>query len=154
MLPGIHQSESPAPPGNAANKNNFAFASMSCERSVRQRRSWHAARISASRADARTRNQLNFEHLGELKMKIQDLSKELDAKSLSDVRGGDNGNSASNVIGQEAATMVPVMVGAGGPGNTSVHVDGKQNASVCNYQLGGDTYEVAPFPAFGTQLIR
>jgi len=33
-------------------------------------------------------------------MLIKDLSKELDTKAMTAVRGGDNGNSASNVIGQ------------------------------------------------------
>ena len=73
-------------------------------------------------------------------MKIQDLSKELDTKTLSAVRGGDNGNSVSNVIGQESNMFVPVAVGAAGPANTSVHVNGTQNASIWNEQFAGDSY--------------
>ena len=80
-------------------------------------------------------------------MKIQDLSKELDTKTLSAVRGGDNGNSGSNIIGQDSKMFVPVMVGAAGPANTSVHVDGTQNASIWNEQFGGDSF-LALLPTF------
>jgi hypothetical protein len=48
-------------------------------------------------------------------MLIQDLSKELDTKTMSAVRGGDNGNSANNTIGQAMNLSVPVAVGAYGP---------------------------------------
>jgi hypothetical protein len=75
-------------------------------------------------------------------MKIQDLSKELDAQSLSAVRGGDNGNSLTNLIGQVSAISVPVEVGygAGSAGNTFVHVDGSQNAGISNQQTSGDKF--------------
>ena len=49
-------------------------------------------------------------------MQIQDLSKELDAKALSAVHGGNNGNAATNAIGQEMKLVVPVAVGVGEPG--------------------------------------
>ena len=81
-------------------------------------------------------------------MKIQDLSKELDTKTMSAVRGGSNyGNSASNIIGQDSKMFVPVTVGAAGPANTSVHVNGTQNASIGNGQIAGDSY-LALLPSF------
>ena len=43
-------------------------------------------------------------------MLIKDLSKELDTKAMTAVRGGDNGNSATNVIGQAMNLSVPVAV--------------------------------------------
>jgi hypothetical protein len=73
-------------------------------------------------------------------MLIQDLSKELDTKTMSAVRGGDNGNSATNTIGQVLNLSVPVAVGAGGPSNTNVHVDGSQYASIFNDQDAGDSF--------------
>jgi len=73
-------------------------------------------------------------------MLIQDLSKELDTKTMSAVRGGDNGNSATNTIGQVLNLSVPVAVGAGGPSNTNVHVDGSQYATIFNDQDAGDSF--------------
>ena len=84
-------------------------------------------------------------------MKIQDLSKELDAKTLSAVRGGNNGNSVSNIIGQASMMSVPVAVGAAGPANTYVHVNGTQNALIGNDQIAGDTF-LALLPSFPTIL--
>ena len=78
-------------------------------------------------------------------MLIQDLSKELDTKTMSAVRGGDNGNSANNTIGQLMNLSVPVAVGAGGPSNTNVHVNGTQDASIWNDQFAGDSF-FALFP--------
>ena len=80
-------------------------------------------------------------------MKIQDLSKVLDTKSMSAVRGGDNGNSATNVIGQVLNLSAPVATLSGGPSNTSVHVNGTQNAYVDNYQVAGDSF-FALLPSF------
>ena len=80
-------------------------------------------------------------------MLIQDLSKELDTQSMTAVRGGDNGNSATNVIGQLMNLSVPVGVVSYGPSNTNVHVNGTQNASVGNYQVAGDSF-LALIPAF------
>jgi hypothetical protein len=80
-------------------------------------------------------------------MKIQDLSKDLDTKTMTAVRGGDNGNSATNTIGQALKLSVPVGVLSGGPSNTSVHVNGTQNAQICNNQIGGDSY-FALLPGF------
>jgi len=73
-------------------------------------------------------------------MLIQDLSKELDTKTMSAVRGGDNGNAATNTIGQVLNLSVPVAVGAGGPSNTNVHVDGSQYATIFNDQDAGDSF--------------
>jgi hypothetical protein len=73
-------------------------------------------------------------------MRIENLSKELDTKTMSAVHGGDNGNSATNTIGQVLNLSVPVAVGAGGPSNTNVHVDGSQYASIFNDQDAGDSF--------------
>ena len=73
-------------------------------------------------------------------MLIQDLSKELDTKCMTAVIGGDNGNAATNTIGQVLNQSVPVAVGVGGPANTNVHVNGTQNATIWNYQDAGDSF--------------
>jgi hypothetical protein len=73
-------------------------------------------------------------------MRIENLSKELDTKTMSAVHGGDNGNSATNTIGQVLNLSVPVAVGAGGPSNTNVHVDGSQYATIFNDQDAGDSF--------------
>jgi hypothetical protein len=73
-------------------------------------------------------------------MMIKDLSKELDSKTMTAVRGGDNGNSVTNEIGQVMGVSVPVLVGAAGPANTNVHVNGTQNASIGNLQYAGDSF--------------
>ena len=78
-------------------------------------------------------------------MLIENLSKELDTKAMTAVRGGDNGNSASNNIGQALYLSVPVAVGADGPSNTNVHVNGTQNATIWNDQYAGDSF-LALFP--------
>ena len=78
-------------------------------------------------------------------MLIQDLSKELDTKTMSAVRGGDNGNAATNTIGQVLNLSAPVAVGAAGPANTNVHVDGTQDATIFSDQDGGDAFKVG-FP--------
>jgi hypothetical protein len=80
-------------------------------------------------------------------MKIQDLSKDLDTQNMSAVRGGDNGNSVSNIIGQVQNLSAPVFVGAAGPANTDVHVNGTQKGSICNDQFAGDSY-LALLPTF------
>jgi len=78
-------------------------------------------------------------------MMIQDLSKTLDTTSMKAVRGGDNGNSVVNTIGQAQNLVVPVSVLGNGPTNSSVHVSGTQNASIWNSQFGGDSF-LALFP--------
>jgi len=73
---------------------------------------------------------------------IKDLSasSELDQAAMTAVRGGDNGSSATNVIGQGMNLTVPVGVLANGPANTSICVNGTQNASVYNDQYAGDSF--------------
>jgi hypothetical protein len=78
-------------------------------------------------------------------MLIQDLSKELDIKAMTAVRGGDNGNSATNKVGQAMNLSVPVAVGVDAPANTNVHVKGTQKASIWNDQYAGDSF-LALFP--------
>ena len=78
-------------------------------------------------------------------MLIQDLSKELDTRTMTAVRGGDNGNSATNTIGQVMNLSVPVGVLAYGPSNTNVHVNGTQDATIWNDQDAGDSFR-ALFP--------
>ena len=78
-------------------------------------------------------------------MLSQDLSLELDAKHLSAVRGGNNGNAATNTIGQVLNMNVPVAVGTTGPANTNVSVHGTQNASIYNFQHAGDHFVAFPF---------
>ncbi|MGO8854563.1 MAG: hypothetical protein ACLQO1_02455 [Steroidobacteraceae bacterium] len=75
-------------------------------------------------------------------MKIQDLSKELDTKTMKAVRGGDNGASAASSILQAMGIDAPVAVGygAGSAGNTFIHVDGSQSGSVSNNQTSGDKF--------------
>jgi len=80
-------------------------------------------------------------------MKIENLSKDLDAKALSAVHGGNDGNSAVNTIGQVTNLTVPVSVLSGGPSNTSVHVDSTQNAKIYNEQFSGDTF-IAGLPYY------
>jgi hypothetical protein len=81
-------------------------------------------------------------------MLIENLSKELDTKAMTAVRGGDNGNSATNTIGQALNLYVPVAVGAGGPSNTNVDVSGTQYATIWNDQDAGDSFRaVFPFAA-------
>jgi len=84
-------------------------------------------------------------------MLIKDLSKELDTKAMTAVRGGDNGSSATNTIGQVLNLSVPVGVMSNGPSNTDVHVNGTQNASIWNDQYSGDSF-LALFPAFPVVL--
>jgi hypothetical protein len=84
-------------------------------------------------------------------MRIENLSKELDTKTMTAVRGGDNGTSAANTIGQVLNLSAPVAVLSYGPSNTDVHVNGTQNASIWNDQDAGDSFR-ALFPSFG--LVR
>jgi len=79
-------------------------------------------------------------------MLIKDLSRELDTETMTAVRGGDNGNSATNVIGQQMKLYVPVAVDASGPANTDITVHGTQNASIWNDQYAGDSYFAGLFP--------
>jgi len=75
-------------------------------------------------------------------MLIQDLTKELDIKTMTAVRGGDNGNSAASSILQAMGIEAPVGVyyGAGSAGNTFVHVNGSQSGDISNHQTAGDKF--------------
>jgi hypothetical protein len=77
-------------------------------------------------------------------MQIENLSqeKELDAKEMGEVRGGDNGTSAASSILQAMGINAPVAVGygAGSAGNTFVHVDGSQKGDISNHQTSGDEF--------------
>jgi hypothetical protein len=93
-----------------------------------------------------TLNQLNTLTFLETHMRIENLSKELDTQTMTSVRGGDNGNSVVNTIGQEQKLYVPVAVGTDGPANTNVHVNGTQYATIWNDQDTGDSFK-ALFPS-------
>jgi hypothetical protein len=80
-------------------------------------------------------------------MQIENLSKDLESKEMTEVVGGDNGNSANNAIGQVLNLSVPVAVGTLGPANTNVHVKGTQDATIYNDQDAGDSFK-ALFPNF------
>ena len=75
-------------------------------------------------------------------MQIENLSKELDTKEMTEVTGGDNGNSAASSILQAMGIDAPVSVGygAGSAGNTFVHVNGNQTAGISNDQTAGDKF--------------
>ena len=75
-------------------------------------------------------------------MLIRDLTKDLDTKSMTAVRGGDNGNSSVSNMLQEMGIDTPVAVGygAGSAGNTFVHVDPSQTATSSTEQTSGDKF--------------
>jgi hypothetical protein len=75
-------------------------------------------------------------------MQIENLSKELDAQSMTAVRGGDNGASGVSNILQEMGISAPVMVGygAGSAGNTFIHVNGSQSGNISNHQTSADKF--------------
>ncbi len=75
-------------------------------------------------------------------MLIKDLSKDLDTRAMSAVRGGDNGTSAASSILQAMMINAPVDVGygPGSAGNTFVHVDGSQHGDIANHQTSGDKF--------------
>jgi hypothetical protein len=75
-------------------------------------------------------------------MLIQDLSKDLDVKAMTAVRGGDNGASSATTLLQALEIDAPIAVGygAGSAGNTFIHINGSQNAGVSNNQTSGDEF--------------
>ena len=75
-------------------------------------------------------------------MLIQDLSKELDTKAMTAVRGGDNGASAASSILQAMMIDAPIAVGygPGSAGNTFIHVDGSQSGDISTHQTSGDKF--------------
>jgi hypothetical protein len=148
LLPHTRQSRIGRPPAQPAEITTFAVFSDTYGFSAFLDPSWHGACTIDRRADAQTTIQLNIFHHQTLRrtvMKIENLSKDLDTKSLTAVRGGDAGNSATNTIGQVMNLSVPVAVMSAGPANTSVDVSAKQNANICNDQYAGDSY-LALFP--------
>ena len=80
-------------------------------------------------------------------MLIKDLSRELDTEAQAAVVGGNNGNAATNSIGQQQVINVPVAIMAGGPSNNNVSVTGTQTACLDNTQFAGDSFlALLPFP--------
>jgi hypothetical protein len=75
-------------------------------------------------------------------MKIENLSKDLDAKTMTAVRGGDNGNSSVSNMLQQMGIDTPIAVGygAGSAGNTFVHIDPSQTASSSTKETSGDKF--------------
>jgi hypothetical protein len=75
-------------------------------------------------------------------MKIENLSKDLDAKAMTAVRGGDNGDSSVASILQGIGINAPIGVGygAGSAGNTFIHIDPSQDASESAKQTSGDKF--------------
>jgi hypothetical protein len=75
-------------------------------------------------------------------MQIQDLTKDLDTRSMTAVRGGDNGDSSASSMLQAMGINTPIAVGygAGSAGNTFIHVDPTQSASSSNEQTSGDKF--------------
>jgi hypothetical protein len=75
-------------------------------------------------------------------MKIENLSKDLDARAMTAVRGGDNGNSAVSTTLQALGIDAPIAIGygAGSAGNTFIHIDPSQNASTSTEQTSGDKF--------------
>jgi len=75
-------------------------------------------------------------------MQIKDLSKELDSETMTAVRGGDNGDSSASSILQQMGIVAPIAVGygAGSAGNTFIHIDPSQNASISTRQTSGDEF--------------
>jgi len=73
---------------------------------------------------------------------------------MSAVRGGDNGNSATNTIGQVLNLSVPVAVGAGGP-RTPTSRRWLQYATIFNDQDAGDSFRTLfPYAAvFANRLL-
>ena len=73
-------------------------------------------------------------------MLIKDLSQDLDIQALGAVRGGNNGNAATNVIGQALMMATPIAIGVAGPANNNIDVSGDQYADLYNTQVAGDSF--------------
>jgi hypothetical protein len=85
-------------------------------------------------------------------MQIDNLTKDLDAKTLKETTGGDNGNSAVNTVGQVMNLSAPVATLSGGPSNTMVDIDAKQKADIFTGQQSGDAFIVG-LPNFDREKI-
>jgi hypothetical protein len=143
LLPDAHQSNYRGKPVAQAQCRSFClFFSAWRDFGFRSELSWHDLCTMDRRADAQTSIQLNIDNSNywRTQMQIENLKKDLDAKELSEVRGGDAGNSAVNTIGQATNLTVPVGVLSGGPSNTNVSVDSSQYAKVFNEQEAGDAF--------------
>jgi hypothetical protein len=75
-------------------------------------------------------------------MRIDNLTHELDSKSMTGVRGGDNGTSSASTLLQAMEIDAPVAVGygAGSAGNTFINVNGSQTGGITNDQTSGDKF--------------
>ena len=78
-------------------------------------------------------------------MLIKDLSQDLDVQALGAVRGGNNGNAATNAIGQQLSMATPIGLLNGGPANNNVDVSGTQSAYLWNTQVAGDSFLALPY---------
>jgi hypothetical protein len=78
-------------------------------------------------------------------MLIKDLSQDLDIQALGAVRGGNNGNAATNAIGQQLGMATPIALLNGGPANNNVDVSGSQYSTLYNTQVAGDSFLAFPF---------
>ena len=75
-------------------------------------------------------------------MQIKDLSKDLGAKEMGAVVGGDNGNAGVNTLFQQLGMNVPIgiVTGPGAAVNNFIDVSGTQNGSIENRQDSGDKF--------------
>jgi hypothetical protein len=75
-------------------------------------------------------------------MEIKDLSKDLGAKEMGAVHGGDNGNAGVNTLFQQLGMNVPIgiVTGPGAAVNNFIDVSGSQDASIENRQDSGDKF--------------
>ena len=75
-------------------------------------------------------------------MQIKDLNKDLDAKAMTDVHGGNNGDAGVNTVFQQLGMNVPIGIdtGPGAAANNCIDVNGSQNASIDNQQDSGDKF--------------
>jgi hypothetical protein len=77
-------------------------------------------------------------------MEIRDLSKTLNAQSMTVVRGGDSGNSAGNINDMMLYITLPASILPSGSSNTGTQVSGTQHSSIWNYQNNGDFFFAPP----------
>jgi hypothetical protein len=109
-------------------------------------RSWHSACELKLRAPAHSPTSQPSPHpQRRIEMLIKDLSQDLDVQALSAVRGGNNGNAATNAIGQQLGMATPIGLLNGGPANNNVDVSGSQYSTLYNTQVAGDSFLAFPF---------
>jgi hypothetical protein len=75
-------------------------------------------------------------------MQIKDLSKDLDAKEMGAVVGGDNGAAGVNTLLQQMGINAPIVIGTapGAAVNNFIDISGTQNGSIENRQDSGDKF--------------